>query len=1422
MDDTLGDPPPWLDLAQPVELHVGLPDQRPLARFALRTAPRGSRRPLFLPPQEGITLPAAVLPLVDRAGQPVDHERVAAACPGAALHPAQWVVPESTRGELRRIPAVWLQGLGEAEIDAAARALQLRPGLLLTGDERCVPLGHQDGRPRHLVPLPRVVLHDRQWIADNTDHSLSMSALLDGLVVAIRDHAYRHVRLATGYLYQRGLVRLLRLLRDHRIEDLRLLFSGRTDAATAHALTRAFSDTMIEAAESTGEGDLADLCRAALESGRLAVRVYPDAFLHAKLFLAYEPHPHGGLAGRAVVGSSNLSQGGMGHGGNLELDVRVEHSETIEHLVGWFDARWVEADEPEPPLLDVVEQWRPQPEPTFLTPGLADVWRAGQQRRLAAPDAYLAFLAALYGRRTIQVRPVDIPPYPDDVERAIHPSPEQVEGVKNLQYRLRAARLAFLADSVGLGKTVTALGAAWFLQRAGLIERFAVIAPRKLHRQWLADAARIGMARGTPARSAVECLNRHQLERFETERAAELLTDYRLLLVDEAHETLRNRGNKLWRHLRAWLQRDPQAMLLLISATPWNNSREDIFNYLALGWADYRLPARHFPALDTAPLSADLALFRGAQSQGARHFLELDGARYKQLFGTAFVQRTRHAVAQRYGSAPDFPEREIHPETTPPSEPHDAFFADLDRTLQALGIPYREPFAAMQRALAAVDPRPGGSAVEAPGPSNLHGAFVLQLYKRAESSLYALAVSLEKVVQRLRAFRTTLQAIENAADPRQALAHWLKEVYLRLDPLTIGAEDMVLDGAGDAEEAGDEDLAALRLRPSSAEDARRVNLESLLSRVDAEQVVQAVRHLVTHEVEADLRHLDTLRAKLTPSLCRSDPKALQLFRPVNTHYAGGHKPILVAAYADTATRFFLRLVQRLPDARIGLALGGGEGWVYHPGSHRAEDLTDDEWRASLAWSGAERRARVLGGTGRARAVDRDDLLAAFAPRSQARGAEAIDEVGGEVDVLVGSEAISVGQNLQDSTALIHLDLPWNPMVLEQRIGRVDRRGGGREDDAGRKVVDVHYCWSGAAVEAEVRLRDRLKEKIRGALQDTHFDELLLHEALEEVRQARDEADRRQRLTHVLGQRQRELVEARERVEGTDDQTGAEIDGLRILSEWQSTRADTEAAPEPVVACGQRGAGDGPAAEWLLTLKMVPVGASGRPLDATLYAHVAVPAARTVEILRGDLDAVVAALTGAGAPSAAPGVDRRTWTQLVSELDVELQAARKRTLAAHNAEVQATVARRLQAQGPRPVSEGLKLAANRARTALYNLGRSDPRLRQQPHAPRVRALIEGVLKPAEVWRLAVSRDEDTVRQWLQQVADRPRWFFTDGFEQVWAAIFEGLDENGGTENGGTEDGGTTEHEQMELSASTATETSWQDLRVEVLAASFVRE
>ncbi|MCA9526728.1 MAG: hypothetical protein KC549_10600, partial [Myxococcales bacterium] len=546
--------------------------------------------------------------------------------------------------------------------------------------------------------------------------------------------------------------------------------------------------------------------------------------------------------------------------------------------------------------------------------------------------------------------------------------------------------------------------------------------------------------------------------------------------------------------------------------------------------------------------------------------------------------------------------------------------------------------------------------------------------------------------------------------------------------------------------------------------------------------------------------LDALFEHLTPAMDQGDPKLRILFTPVAMHLGAGHKPVLVASYADTAMRVFIRLIATVTNARIGLALGGDEAYIFDPkGRFTCTDLSTDEWLLALdQTSGPQRRARLVEGAKRGQRVPRADLLAAFAPRAQGTSNEDLAHLGGPVDILVGSEAISVGQNLQDATALLHLDMPWNPMVLEQRIGRVDRRGGGRfEQGHDRPVVDIHYCWTLAAIEGEVQLRTRLLAKIEGALRDTLFDEPLLHEAARELAAARDDAERRRALGRVLMDRQREHVDAQGHVEGTDLLSGAEVDGLRRLGAWREGRS-IPAPTTDTVCAGQLGAAGGPPSRWVLSLDLQPRGENGAPLGGVQRRHFSVAHDAEGDPLRTDLDAAIAVLTSGHGPAREPGLDRRAWTAACVALDQLLQRARQRTLAAHNESRRSALAARLASR--RDASDRLKTAAYGALEALTPLLKVEKALR----TPEVRQVL-GLLQPANCWRLGVAVGDAAACQWLATIRARPRAFLTDDFPAVWEALFaRAVDADHAIE--------------LPLDATLQT---WADLEVRVRGATWVR-
>ncbi|QFQ68434.1 C-terminal helicase domain-containing protein [Lactobacillus kefiranofaciens] len=121
------------------------------------------------------------------------------------------------------------------------------------------------------------------------------------------------------------------------------------------------------------------------------------------------------------------------------------------------------------------------------------------------------------------------------------------------------------------------------------------------------------------------------------------------------------------------------------------------------------------------------------------------------------------------------------------------------------------------------------------------------------------------------------------------------------------------------------------------------------------------------------------------------------------------------------------------------------------------------------------------------AKSKEEVLDAFSPISK-RQQQIIDD-DRQIDLVVGTDTISTGQNLQDAVTLINLDLPYNPMILEQRIGRIDRP----RHDAARVKLYIYTCPVYQSIDSQLKMTKRLGSKMQGVLEDTQFDNVVLPE-----------------------------------------------------------------------------------------------------------------------------------------------------------------------------------------------------------------------------------------------------------------------------------------------------------------------------------------
>src|SRR5690606_25210375 len=171
-----------------------------------------------------------------------------------------------------------------------------------------------------------------------------------------------------------------------------------------------------------------------------------------------------------------------------------------------------------------------------------------------------------------------------------------------------------------------------------------------------------------------------------------------------------------------------------------------------------------------------------------------------------------------------------------------------------------------------------------------------------------------------------------------------------------------------------------------------------------------------HELKTDLQVIDALLASMNKITSQDDAKlqhlkAQLLSKIANPINPGNRKLLIFTAFADTADYLYANLAPLLLEA----------------GLHSAK-VTGKSAPAATLKAGRHRKG-----------YDFMELLTLFAPRAKEKALVLPDE-DAEIDLLIGTDCISEGQNLQDCDYLINYDIHWNPVRIIQRFGRIDRIG----------------------------------------------------------------------------------------------------------------------------------------------------------------------------------------------------------------------------------------------------------------------------------------------------------------------------------------------------------------------------------------------
>lgn len=408
-------------------------------------------------------------------------------------------------------------------------------------------------------------------IADNQRHSLAE---------VLRNEApkHDHLSIATGYWDMSGTLEIIDEIKEYR--SIRLLIGAEPMTSKKININNIYTNfpdqdfaSDLEVIRNSNQDQLVKLRQTAkilselIEKKVLEVRVCRKPFLHAKTYIfgTYESEAPVGIIGSSNFtgsGLRNVAEGGNAELNAIELEPRVvaydpkNDNQQFGHL-SWFDHFWES---------EHVEKW------------------SGEFRRIIqdSPVGDLTFGPYdTYIKTLLEVFPdelVDLPELDANSQDILYKY--QNRNASILINKLEKMGMAILADSVGLGKTITA-GAVISHYISQGKNRIVIIVPASLKNQWRDDLRNV-FKLGEGFDYQLISQQDINLIKQRTEEYRQLKANVDLFVIDEAHN-LRSEGSERHQCILEWLQDNQESRVLMLTATPINNSLNDLVSLIGLG-----------------------------------------------------------------------------------------------------------------------------------------------------------------------------------------------------------------------------------------------------------------------------------------------------------------------------------------------------------------------------------------------------------------------------------------------------------------------------------------------------------------------------------------------------------------------------------------------------------------------------------------------------------------------------------------------------------------------------------------------------------------------------------------------------------------------------------------------------------------------
>lgn len=619
----------------------------------------------------------------------------------------------------------------------------------------------------------------------------------------------------------------------------------------------------------------------------------------------------------------------------------------------------------------------------------------------------------------------------------------QKDAVLAIINKLEKYNGCILADSVGLGKTFTALAVIKYYEDRN--KSVLVLCPKKLSENWntfkdnyinnpiVSDRLRYDVLYHTDLIRTKGFSNGLDLSRLNWGA-------YDLVVIDESHNFRNGAGthantqeNRYLNLMTKVINSGVKTKVLMLSATPVNNRFTDLKNQLALAYEGN--PDNLNSKLNTQKSIEDI--FRQAQrafndwslldsdkrtTDALLKSLDFD---FFEALDSVTIARSRKHIMKYYNMSAigQFPKRlkpiSLSPNLTDLNTHYDEIYNCLSSLNLSVYTPSKYIFPSKQEKYKDKTHNKGKNLTQAGREFGILKLMSINLLKRLESSIHSFRLTVSRVAEYVNSALTSIQDFERSGTGRINL----KDISDSDFDLEDSNDDLFTVGKKIPIDLADIDCKSWK-RDLKADAAV---LKNLLKMVDC----------ITPKHDLKLQELfKVLDQKIT--------------RPINP---GNKKILIFSAFADTADYLYDQISQ------------------YVKKNYNLD--------SALITGSVDGRTTIKGFN-----ASFNNILTCFSPVSKCKETLMPNDPA-EIDVLIATDCISEGQNLQDCDYLINYDIHWNPVRIIQRFGRIDRIGSKND------CIQLVNFWPNMTLDDYINLKNRVESRMKASIMTSTGDDNLI-------------------------------------------------------------------------------------------------------------------------------------------------------------------------------------------------------------------------------------------------------------------------------------------------------------------------------------------